>query len=210
MKRLFLFLTLLSLPLHAQQAAPDPAIAKLRESLKSTMLQLRTEQTEKAALQAKADELEAKNKELSEQLTSLNKKSDAARATSEKTIADLNNRFLSQEKETARLDESLKKWKLGYAQKDELSKKKESDRAQLASEKIVLERKVADREIKNLELYKTGVEILNRYENFGLGRALLAREPFTGIAKIKLENAVQDYRDKLQDQKIKPEPAPKP
>ena len=73
----------------------------------------------------------------------------------------------------------------------------------LAGESIVLKRKLEDRERKNAELFKLGNEILTRYEKFGLGDALAAREPFTGLARVKLENLVQDYQDKIADQKVK-------
>ena len=62
-----------------------------------------------------------------------------------------------------------------------------------------LQNTVADRERRNLELYGIGKEILERYENFAFGKALLAREPFTGLAKVKLEEQVQEYKDKLTD-----------
>jgi hypothetical protein len=57
---------------------------------------------------------------------------------------------------------------------------------------------------RNNELFKLGNEILSRYEHFGLGTALTAREPFTGITKVKLQSLVQDYQDKLAEQKVKP------
>ena len=52
MKSLTILLTLFIGMAAAQQPPADPALQKMRESLKNTMLQLRTEQTEKAALQA--------------------------------------------------------------------------------------------------------------------------------------------------------------
>ena len=36
------------------------------------------------------------------------------------------------------------------------------------------------------------------------GEALTAREPFVGVTRVKFENLIQDYQDKLADQKIKP------
>ena len=59
-----------------------------------------------------------------------------------------------------------------------------------------------DRELKNLELYKTGREILTRYEKFGLGDAIGAKEPFVGLSRVKLENLVQDYKSKLLNQTV--------
>jgi hypothetical protein len=51
-------------------------------------------------------------------------------------------------------------------------------------------------------MYELGMEILDRYEKFGLGEALTAKEPFTGITRTKFETLVQDYEDKLVDQTI--------
>lgn len=204
MKRLIVLITLIASPLLAQQTAPDPAIAKLRESLKNTMLQLRTAEGEKATLQASLAEAEAKNKELTDKVASLGKQLAADKTSADKSIATLKDSNEVQKKQAGLLRESLEKWKSGYGKAAELAKSKEGQRAKLADQVIQLDRKVLDRETKNLELYKLGKEILTRYENFGLGRALLSREPFTGIAKIKLETLVQDYADKLQDSKIKP------
>ena len=189
------------------QEQPGAAETKLRDSLKATMLQLRTAETEKATLQAAQSENEAKLKELTAELEAVKKKAAANGAEAEKAHAELTERLLSQEKETARISTSLDKWKVAYHQAADVARRKESERAKLASEKIVLERKVADRETKNLELYGLGKEILLRYENFSLGRALLAREPFTGVSKVRLEELIEGYRDKITDAKIKPEPA---
>jgi len=69
---------------------------------------------------------------------------------------------------------------------------------------IVKLRKTADQQRRNEAMYKLGREVLDRYERFGLGDALTAREPFVGLTRVKFENLIQDYADKLTDQKIKP------
>jgi len=109
----------------------------------------------------------------------------------------------AQEKELADTKEALAKWKAGFDQLTTDAKKSESERVRLAGENVLLQRKVEDRERKNLELWRLGNEILTRYEKFGLGDALAAREPFTGISRVKLENLVQDYKDKVDDQRVK-------
>ena len=58
----------------------------------------------------------------------------------------------------------------------------------------MLRRKVDDREAKNYELFKLANEILTRYEKFGLGEALTAREPFTGLTRVKRENLCRTTR----------------
>ncbi len=209
MKSLTLLFTLLIGVAAAQQPQTDPALQKMRESLKNTMLQLRTEQTEKAALQAEKAELEAKVKELTATVASQGQALEDNKKKADKSIADLTAKSDTQQKQIAQINEALAKWQAGYKKAEAVAQDLESKRSRLADEVIKLDRKVQDRETKNIELYKLGKEILTRYENFGLGSALLAREPFTGIAKVKFETFVQDYSDKLTDQKIKPEPAAK-
>ena len=62
-----------------------------------------------------------------------------------------------------------------------------------------------DLETKNTNLFQIGSEILTRYEKFGLGEALAAKEPFVGTTRVKLENQVQGYEDKLLNQKSTPQ-----
>ena len=52
-------------------------------------------------------------------------------------------------------------------------------------------------------MFRTANEILTRYERFGLGEALAAKEPFVGVTRVKLENLIQEYEDKLVDERIK-------
>lgn len=188
-----------------QAAGPDPQLAKLRDQLKTTMLQLRTAQSETATMQAAKDEAEAANKDLKAKLEQALKNSAEDKTKADKVQADLSAKNEDAVKQIGTLNESLKKWQEGYGKMEGTAKTKESERARLADEVIRLDRKVLDRETKNIELFKLGKEILTRYENYGLGRALLSKEPFTGLSKVKLQTLVQDYADKLQDSKIKPE-----
>lgn len=198
--------------LHAADNAQVEAVMKrMRETLRNTMVQLQTAEADKAALQTQLAESDQKNKDLSTQAETLNKKiaeqtkqMAAEKTDTDKKLADLNATVANRDQEIARLNEALAKWKEGYGKVTAIARSKEAERAQLASKVIVLDRKVSERERQNLELYKTGKEILTRYENFGLGNALLAREPFVGTARVKMQNQVQDYQDRLMDQKVKP------
>jgi chromosome segregation ATPase len=189
------------------------AEARLREALRSTTLQLREAQNQVISLQAQQGQLETEKAELKIQAESLNKQIDkqiaeakADKAAAEKNDAGQKTAIAERDGQIARLKESLEKWKAGYNQVVELAKGKEAERAQLFSRVEVLERLVDDREMKNTELFKIGNEILTRYEKFSLGDALAAKEPFTGFKRARLEALVQDYKDKLVDQKTKPEP----
>ena len=206
-RRALLASTLILLALtQLTHAADQPATAetRLREMLRTTILQLRAAETERAALQAAQAESAAKEKALTEQVEALTKQSAADKDAADKAITDLKAKVADQDTQITQLKDALEKWKEGYAKAADIANAKEAERAKLASQVILLDRKVADRETKNAELFRIGSEILRRYERFGIGDALAAREPFVGIARVKLENQVQDYQDKLLDQKIKP------
>ena len=166
---------------------------RMRDALRNTMLQLRSCETEKATLQAAKAEADEVNKDLATKMESLTAKSKKA----EKTLAD-------QATELEQFKTAIKNWQTAYQQVSETAQKTEAERAKLAGQVIVLQRQVEDQERRNAALFKIGNEILTRYEHFGLGDALGAKEPFVGITRVKLENLVQDYKDKLADQKIKP------
>jgi hypothetical protein len=51
-------------------------------------------------------------------------------------------------------------------------------------------------------MHKIGMGILDRYEKFGLGDAILAREPFTAVQRVKFQNLIQDFSEELSDARI--------
>jgi chromosome segregation ATPase len=204
---------LLATALIQSVAAAPPADPnqRLRDTLKNTILQLRTVETERATLQAsqlvneaKIKELTAEIEKLNKQIAKLTKEAIAEQEVAKKEIDTLKTKQEAQEKQIAQLTEALEKWKAGYNDVVKIAKEREALRAKAASRAVIAERKLAERERQNLELYTTGREILDRLEGFGLGTAVTAREPFIGLTKVKLQNYVQDYGDKLQDNKYNP------
>lgn len=176
--------------LGADSAAADN---RMREALRNTILQLRSCQNENATLQAAKSEAVEANKALTAKVDSLTARSTKAEKAATEQAAEIE-----------KFKVAIEKWRVAYQQATELAGSKEAERAKLADQAILLQRQVEDLERKNASLFKVGNEILTRYEHFGLGEALSAKEPFVGITRVKLKNLVQDYRDKLADQKIKP------
>jgi len=200
------------LPLRAAEKI-DPTTQKMREALRNTMIQLRDANAKLATAQAAQTEAEEKNKELQGQLEELTKKSTSEKKTADATIEDLGTKLTASELQVTHLTESLGKWKLGYAKMAEYAKATEGKRAELASKIVILDRRIADQQLRNAEMYRLGNEVLDRYAQFGLGTAIAAREPFVGITKVKFQNLVQDYQNKLTDQTIRhdaPSPEKKP
>jgi chromosome segregation ATPase len=198
---LVFFLAVPNLVEGADNANPE---ARLRELLRNTMLQLRAAEADRDALQSAKSETEKQKKVLEDQVATLTENAKTDKEAADKTIADLNTKTTQQEAEIAQLKDALAKWKESQKQAIDLIGTKEAQRAKLAGDNILLQRRVDEYHTKNLALYKVGTEVLDRYEKFGLGDALTAREPFVGLTRVRFQNLVQDYQDKLSEQKIKP------
>ncbi|GAT34238.1 hypothetical protein TSACC_36 [Terrimicrobium sacchariphilum] len=204
MKKILAVLLLLSPALlHAAGAEEgDPVVAKLREALRNTMLQMRDVQGQLANAQAAQIASDAKVKELTAQNDKLTRQMIEDKNASTNSIAELNTRLEEQGVVIQKLNATVDQWKRGYNEATALAQKKEAERAKAAAQIIKLDRIVADQQIKNVQMYKVGTEILDRYEKFGLGEAILAREPFVGMTRAKFQTLMQDYQDKLVDQRI--------
>jgi chromosome segregation ATPase len=189
----------------SEKKGVNPAEQKMRETIRNTMVQLRDANAKLATVQAAQAETEEKFKELQGQLEELTKKSSAEKKAANETIDDLKTKLTASELQVNHLTESLGKWKLGYAKLADYAKATEGKRAELASKIILLDRRIADQQVKNAEMYRLGNEVLDRYAQFGLGTAISAREPFVGVTKVKFQNLVQDYQNKLSDQTIRHE-----
>lgn len=193
--------------LHAASEA-DPS-EQLRGQLRSVLLQLRTAQTEAAnakvaqtAAEAKIEEVGKNVKTLETRNSELQQEADTAKAASKKSIAALEVTAAAREKRLVEFQEALEKWKDGYNKAVVVIDEKESARSALADETIANKRTIADLKRKNLALFNISIEILDRYKNYSLGKALGAREPFIGTARVKVENLVQGYTDKIIDNRI--------
>ncbi len=194
----------LAATLSLSAAAPDPNEARLREALRSALAQLSTAETERSALEAGRAEMEQKARELTQQVGALAKQAAADRAAAAKATAALQALVDEQKDENVRLKGGLEKQAALAAKYAETLKATEARRAALESDLVILQRRFTDCAARNRALGKIGNEILTRYEKFSLGEALAAKEPFVGSTRTRLENLVQDYQDKLDDQRFKP------
>jgi DNA repair exonuclease SbcCD ATPase subunit len=207
---------LLSGPVRADDQASNTE-SRLREALRNSMLQLRDAQTQVATLQAAQAEsdkavadLKANIDTLNTQIATLTKQSADDKAAADKTIADLNAQVTALTAQLGKFTDAIAAWKTAYNQVTQVASAKETERAKLAVQVIMLQRVVDDREAKNFELYMLGTDLLKHYQSVSLGETIEAREPFVGISRVKLESLVQDYKDKLLDQRISAGDTPAP
>jgi chromosome segregation ATPase len=194
--------------LSAQE--PAPAEARLRETLRATLIQLRAAQNDLAAAQNTRDALTEEKNTLSTEIDGLKKQIVADRVASDRALAALKTAAEAQAAELAATQTDLGKTRASLAKVVDYARKADTERADLKARVASLETQVEDHRGRNIALYKLGNEILDRYAKFGLGEAITAREPFTGLTRVKLENQVQDYGDLLAAQRIKSPPVATP
>ena len=191
----------------AMFAQVPAAEAQLREALRATTIQLRAAQGELAAATAEKDQALADKTALAKQLDAITRQSAADRAAAQTNLSNLNTQLSAKDAETARLADKLKQSLDTGDNAALLAQKRADELARNELARVELERSVASLRAQNRELFRIGMEVLERYENFGLGTAIVAREPFTKLTRVKLQTLVQDYRDDLEDNRAKLTPA---
>jgi len=187
--------------------AAEPAndgTAALRAALRDKTQQLATVQSDLATLQAGQAALENEKKALLTKFEAINKQMQADKAANDKSTANLTAQLEKLKQQYVQQSADLEKTKAEGEKAAQAARLAEAQGAKLAKEAIVQERRAADMEAKNLALFLVANEILTRYEEFSLGNAIRAKEPFVGNTRTKLENLVQAYQDKILDQRVKP------
>lgn len=195
-------LAFIAAPLAAQTAAPTVE-SRLREQLKALNTQLRTAEAAMATLQAEKATTDEKVKVLDKRVEDLGKELAADRQAAKTEGEKLRAEIAARDTTIGQMREELVKATNFGTKTMEMLKKTEDERTKLAAEGIQLKRVVADQRTKNAKMFEISNEILTRYENFGLGTALTAREPFVGITRARLETMVEEYGGKVAEQRLK-------
>jgi chromosome segregation ATPase len=187
------------------RAADQPdGDARLRETLRSTMLQLNDVQSQLASLQASQGASADERKALADKVEQLTKRAADDQAAAAKETEAMKAKLTDQQAEVARLQDSVSQWKAAAEKAVLAARTVAAQRDKAAADAIAMERRAEDLSARNAELFRLGSEILDRYEKFGLGEQFLAREPFVGRARVELENQVDTYEDQLLAQKDNP------
>jgi chromosome segregation ATPase len=70
--------------------------------------------------------------------------------------------------------------------------------------------RVTQCERNNETLYAKNLELIELYEHKGVFAALKQQEPVTGIAKVEMENLMEEYRYQAEEMRLKRQSAPPP
>jgi hypothetical protein len=112
-------------------------------------------------------------------------------------VRDFNDRIAAR-------DDTLEKWKSAYSEAATVARAKEAERTKFEAEAKDLTSRNKDCVTKNTQLVKTGKEIVTQYEAMNPFEKILDHDPVLGLKRVEHENAAQDFRDKILDQKVTP------
>lgn len=177
----------------------DPA-EKLKAALRNVTSELRAEQDQNATLSAK----QAQN---AREIAALTAERDALRAKAgdlQKQSDTAGEQLKSAATQITQTQAALDQWKDAYQKAADTARTRDAAAKSFETQTNELTRRVSVCETKNGELYAVGKDILAKLDDDDFLDSMARHEPFTGLARVKLDNIVQDYQDKLRDQKLKP------
>jgi chromosome segregation ATPase len=202
----FLTLTFLALLPWSSLAAgaTNPDDDRLRAALRDATVQLRAAQSDLATARAAQAAAEEQNKQLAAKCDELQKQATSDHATTQHTIADLNSQLKERTAEDQKLSADLKHATTEWGRAAEAANTAEAEGERLKVEVADQRKRILSLQAKNVGLFVVANEILSRYGDFSFGNALKNKEPFVGSTRARLETLVQDYRDKILDQRDMP------
>jgi len=203
---LALLLCMAGLAPHAE--ASDKKASREREALRRVQLQLSQVQgelaaaeQEKARLAADLEKAQASSKAETDKVAHLKHGLGA----SKQQLASVTTELAQVKDELATTAQHLAETQKTLAETTRTLQQTEAEKRNLETIKARNERDITSCEHRNLALYALGRSLMDRFEHKSCGETLAEKEPFTGLKKVETENLLEEYRDKLDDQKfIKP------
>jgi len=196
-RRLTAMLTAALLLAATSVAAADGKGDREREQLKRLQQSQRKLEQEKSQLARDKSAVDSQLKEAQDKLDEAGRKAQGAAGRAAVLDKELKAARAEKESLAGKLAEAEKK----LAETGEALRKAEAAGRQLDAGLKQTSQSLAACEARNEKLHGYGTELLEKYEKKGCGEAMLQTEPFTQLKRVEIENFVEDYRDKLDDQK---------
>ncbi|HQT26145.1 MAG TPA: hypothetical protein PLK99_06045 [Burkholderiales bacterium] len=159
------------------------------------------------------DSLSGQVEDLKKQVESLKSDSSSEKAKSDGRIAELQREVSKQKKEIADLSqqnqETRERLQVETGKSSDIKGSLDQVLDQDGQERKKLDAalsgktgELASCEKKNMDLYRLDVSLMQKYDNKGVWSALVQKEPFTQIEEVRIENLLQEYRDKADADRI--------
>lgn len=193
-------------------AADNKKASREREALRRAQQQLQLLQQEKSALAQRESTLTAELEDAKQRAGALGATVEKAEARSQSSIAEAAR--LRKELASVSADRDAIRQRLtdaeakiaataaAHAQSDAQLKLAQRSAEQLKHDGEQKAQAIQSCENKNRKLYQLNVELVNRFNNRTAFDALLEAEPFTQLKRVEIENLLEEYRDKVDAERV--------
>ncbi|HET7831558.1 MAG TPA: hypothetical protein VFK88_01195 [Gallionella sp.] len=180
-----------------------------RQQVRRVQMQLKAVQKEKAALADQVAELDKKSTEQTQQIAGLRRQAAAASKKMEATVSALEQQLSESNKQLAEMsgkyqesDKKLQQVTRLQAETSQSLRQAQQQNKQLDADVAhqLGERKICEQ--KNTKLYQLSVELMEKYKSKTAMDAMRQAEPFTQLERVRVENLLQEYRDRADAENI--------
>lgn len=189
------------LPALADEQANED---RLRDALRQSVTEMRAAQDQAAQAQADLAKANADKAAIQTQLDAANTKLAESAGKPVARPADslaLQNALRAAQAQGASLQQQNAKLQGSYQTVAEIARAKDSESRQAQAALTARGTALETCKTTNTKLIDVAEQILHLYQSQGFRSVLLrSYEPMVGMEKVKLENMVQDYDDKIHDQ----------
>ena len=160
--------------------------------------------------------LDARIRDLQQQVNDISSERDSLIATKAFLEESWQKKTETMENQLAALVRDREKLEKARDELKEVNEQQAKDMSDLHEQASKLESKITETKatlrqetrlaeryrLHNVKLSEISVELIDKYRNKHLDDSLLENEPFTGIRRIEVENMLQNYLDRIDQQKI--------
>lgn len=186
---------LLATAAFATGALAQSETDRLREALRSAIVQTR-------ALEDQATALQAKLAQADRDKAAVKAQADAARAEVRRIEDEHRHAVDEFNQRIADRDQSLEKWRSAYEEAANVARTKDAERAKFEGEANAYRASTKTCVAKNDMLVKAGRDLVERYRSVTMDTGIVAFEKVFQIRRVELQNEVQDAHDRFLDQKV--------
>lgn len=183
-------------PLAAQQSRDDGASARYQAMVQQLTTERGQLETRNADLKKQLDAANAELKKVRDDKTGLERRLASTEGSLSQATATNTRSTRLAEQQQAKMEELVQQFRMTI----ETLRETELERNELKSALAARASTLKTCATNNQKLFDTGVEVLDRYEQKGCFSSLREGEPFTQNKRVQLQNLVDEYRWRLEDQ----------
>jgi chromosome segregation ATPase len=174
------------------------ANAQLLQQLQQLASERAQLQAENARLDKELDDAKKKLAALATDNEALDRQARSSAAALSRSALNADNLEQSLAQQRARMDELIAKFRETATTLRDV----ETDRSQISERLAARERAFQTCAERNLALHQINAEVLDRLERQGFWASLGKAEPFTRLKRAEIDNLIEDYRNRADDQRI--------